>query len=38
MNLALVGLALVIFCGAFAIWGSTRQVAPARRIRRDDDR
>jgi hypothetical protein len=36
MNLALVGLALVIFCGAFAIWGSTRQLMPARAWRRRD--
>lgn len=33
MNLALVGLTLVMFCGAFAIWGSTRRTKAARAYR-----
>lgn len=36
MNLAIVGLALAIFCGAFALWGSTRSLQ-AQRIRRRDE-
>jgi hypothetical protein len=38
MNLALAGLTLAIFCGAFAIWGATRQTRPVRvRITRHGD-